>query len=144
MKPTKIAVAGLLFVFGLSSSGCSKKEPQQTAATATAAPTPTPVTPPPPADPAAEAKQLFQTRCVVCHGDHGAGDGPGAAAIVPKPRAFADAEWQTSVTDEHIKRIIVEGGPAVGKSPGMPPNPDLKGKDDVVAALVKVVRDFKK
>jgi hypothetical protein len=81
---------------------------------------------------------------VVCHGDHGAGDGPGAAAIVPKPRAFADPEWQSSVTDEHIKKIIVEGGAAVGKSPAMPPNPDLKAKDDVVSALVKVVRDFKK
>jgi len=52
--------------------------------------------------------------------------------------------WQESVTDEHLKKIVVEGGPAVGKSPGMPPNPDLKGKDEVVSALVKVVRDFKK
>jgi mono/diheme cytochrome c family protein len=125
-------------------NGCAKKEPQQTAPTATPTPTPTVTPPSAPPDPAAEAQQLFKSRCVVCHGDHGAGDGPGAAAIVPKPRAFADASWQTSVTDEHLKKIILEGGPAVGKSPGMPPNPDLKGKDDVVSALVKIVRDFKK
>lgn len=145
MKSAEMVATALVLVFASVTNGCSKKEPQQTAPTAT--PTPTPpavVAPSAPADPAAEAKGIFNTRCVVCHGDHGAGDGPGAAAIVPKPRAFADAAWQTSVTDEHIAKIIVEGGPAVGKSPGMPPNPDLQDKDDVVSALVKVVRDFKK
>ncbi len=146
MKLTRMAAVAALMVGGGSLiNGCSKNEPQQAATTAAATPTPAPApTPAPPADPAAEAKQVFKSRCVVCHGDHGAGDGPGAAAIVPKPRAFAEPEWQASVTDEHLRRIIVEGGPAVGKSPGMPPNPDLKGKDEVVAALVKVVRDFKK
>jgi mono/diheme cytochrome c family protein len=127
-----------------ATAGCSKNEAQRTAPTATAAATPVVVPPSPAADPAADAKVLFKLKCVVCHGDHGAGDGPGAAAIVPKPRAFADPEWQASVNDDHIKKIIVEGGPAVGKSPAMPPNPDLKGKDDVVSALVKLVRDFKK
>ncbi len=146
MKLTKISTATVLMVGAtLLHVGCSKSEPQPSASTAAATPPPAPApTPAPPADPEAEAKALFKSRCVVCHGDHGAGDGPGAAAIEPKPRAFAEAEWQASVTDEHIKRIIVEGGPAVGKSPGMPPNPDLKGKDEVVTALVKVVRDFKK
>jgi mono/diheme cytochrome c family protein len=127
-----------------SMGGCSKAEPQQTAPTAAAAPTPAVVPPSPPADPAAEARALFKLKCVVCHGDHGAGDGPGAAAIVPKPRAFADADWQTGVSDEHIKKIILGGGPSVGKSPAMPPNPELKGKDEVLSALVKLIRDFKK
>ncbi len=143
MQLPKIAAAGVMLVLASSTSSCSKKESRETAPTATAAPVPVPV-PPLPADPAAEAKQIFNTRCVVCHGDHGAGDGPGAAALVPKPRAFADPEWQKSVTDEHIAQIVVEGGPAVGKSPGMPPNPDLKGKDELLSALVKIVRDFKK
>jgi mono/diheme cytochrome c family protein len=124
--------------------GCSKTEQQQTAPTAAAPPTPAVGTATPPADPAADAREIFKRKCVVCHGDHGAGDGPGAAAIVPKPRAFADAQWQAGVSDEHLKKIILEGGPAVGKSPAMPPNPELKGKDDVVAALVKLIRDFKK
>lgn len=142
LKRLQVATAALVMVLS-SINGCSKKEqPRETAPTAAAAPTVVP--PSVPLDPAAEAQQLFKSRCVVCHGDHGAGDGPGAAAIVPKPRAFADAAWQTSVTDEHIKKIIVEGGPAVGKSPGMPPNPDLKAKDDVVTALAKIIRDFKK
>ncbi len=144
MKRLEMAAIGFVMVLASATGGCSKTEPQRTAPTAETTPTPAVVAPSPPADPAADARALFKLKCVVCHGDHGAGDGPGAAAIVPKPRAFADPEWQTAVTDEHIKRIIVEGGPAVGKSPAMPPNPDLKGKDEVVAALVKLIRDFKK
>jgi mono/diheme cytochrome c family protein len=142
MKRFELATAGL--VIALVTCGCSKTEPQQAAPTVTATPAPTMAPKNAPADPAADAQSLFRTKCVVCHGDHGAGDGPGAAAIVPKPRAFADAEWQASATDEHIKKIILEGGPAVGKSPAMPPNPDLKGKDEVLSALVKIIRDFKK
>lgn len=72
------------------------------------------------------------------------GDGAAAAALDPKPRSFKSAEWQKSVTDDHIKKVIVGGGPAVGKSPLMAPNPDLKGKDAVLAALVAKVRSFSK
>lgn len=122
--------------------GCSKHSTSD-APTATSQPVTAPEPPPPP-DPAADARKVFSTKCVVCHGDHGAGDGPGAAALNPKPRAFADAAWQASVTDEHIKKTIVEGGAAVGKSPGMAPNPDLADKPEVVTALVKIVRDFKR
>lgn len=138
----KVAAMWMAIALVCAVGGCSKPEPQKAAPTAT--PTPAVVPPSPPADPAADASALFRNKCVVCHGDKGAGDGPGAAAIVPKPRAFADAEWQASVTDDHLKKIILEGGPAVGKSPAMPPNPDLKGKDEVVTALVKLIRDFKK
>lgn len=92
---------------------------------------------------AKEARALFDSLCFTCHGLHGHGDGPGAAAMNPKPRSFADAAWQDSVTDEQITKAIVFGGAAVGKSPMMPPQPQLKGKDDTLAALVKIVRDFR-
>jgi mono/diheme cytochrome c family protein len=144
MKRLEVVATSLVIALAWCTGGCSKTEPQQTAPTPAATPTPAVVPPSAPADPTSDAKALFKLKCVVCHGDHGAGDGPGAAALVPKPRAFADAEWQTAVTDEHIKKIILEGGPAVGKSPAMPPNPDLKGKDEVLSALVKVIREFKK
>lgn len=94
----------------------------------------------PAADPAAEALNIFTTRCATCHGALGKGDGMAAAALNPKPRTFTDKEWQKSVTDEHIEKIILAGGAAVGKSPLMPPNPDLEGKKDVVAALRAHVR----
>jgi len=96
-------------------------------------------------DPAmVEATQLFAARCAACHGKAGAADGPVAAALTPKPRSFADAEWQKSVTDEHIEKVIREGGPAVGKSPIMPANPDLKDKPAVITALRSIVRSLAK
>ncbi|WP_373047632.1 c-type cytochrome [Vulgatibacter sp.] len=92
----------------------------------------------------AEAKQTFSTVCATCHGPQGAGDGPASAGFPVKPRSFNDAEWQKSVTDEHIAKVIVEGGPAVGKSPLMPGNPQLAGKPEVVSGLVQLVREMGK
>jgi len=137
----------LLLALGLPTLlllGCSKSEAAPPAANerVAAATPPAATAAPAPGDPSAEAKTLFQTRCAICHGDHGAGDGPGAAALTPKPRAFADATWQASVADPQLKKTILEGGLAVGKSPGMPPNPDLQGKEEVLDALVKIVRGF--
>lgn len=91
----------------------------------------------------AEARQLFDSLCFTCHGSTGHGDGPGAAQLDPKPRSFADAAWQDSVTDDQIKKAIVYGGAAVGKSAAMPAQPQLKGKDDVLTGLVGIVRGFR-
>ena len=93
-------------------------------------------------DPVVEAKNVFEARCVTCHGASGKGDGIAAANINPKPRDYADKEWQASVDDEYLAKVILEGGPAMGKSPMMAGNPDLKAKPEVVAALVKIVRSF--
>jgi mono/diheme cytochrome c family protein len=87
-----------------------------------------------------EAKQIFATRCTTCHGSAGAGDGPGSAALDPKPRNFQEVAWQDSVTDDHIEKIVMYGGAAVGRSPTMPGNPDLTSKPEVVRALVAHVR----
>lgn len=90
-----------------------------------------------------EADATFQSLCVTCHGSTGHADGPGAAACNPKPRSFADAAWQASVTDEQIIRTVVAGGAAVGKSPQMPAQPQLAEKTDLLKELVNVVRSFK-
>lgn len=90
-----------------------------------------------------EAKALFESLCFTCHGLTGHGDGPGAAALDPKPRSFADVAWQESVTDEQIQKAIVFGGAAVGKSPMMPAQPQLKGKTEVLAELTEIVRGFR-
>ena len=133
-----IKLVSTLTILGLSLalSACSKKE--------NAGSTGSTGEPSTALSPSEQAKSYFKMKCVVCHGTAGAGDGPGAAALDPKPAAFGDDKWQTSVTDEHIAKIIVEGGAAVGKSPAMPPNPDLKGKDVQVQALVKLIRGWKK
>jgi cytochrome c553 len=89
-----------------------------------------------------EAKNLFQMRCVICHGPNGKGDGAGAASLDPKPRDYTNKEWQASVTDEDLKKIIVGGGQSVGKSPLMPPNLDLGQKPEVLDGLIAVIRGF--
>ena len=91
-----------------------------------------------------QARQLFESLCFTCHGLTGHGDGPGAGALNPKPRSFVDEAWQASVTDEQIKKTIVFGGAAVGKSPMMPAQPQLKGQEGVLDALVAIVRGFQK
>lgn len=88
----------------------------------------------------AEADTVWTTRCVGCHGAEGDGSGAAAAALTPKPRDLRDAAWQQAATDEKIEKVIREGGPAVGLSPLMPPNPDLASKPDVITALREKIR----
>lgn len=92
----------------------------------------------------AEARITFDTICVSCHGSVGKGDGPAAAAMDPKPRSFGDKTWQTSVTDDHIIKVITLGGAAVGKSPVMVAQPQLKSKPEVLRGLVEIIRAFGK
>lgn len=91
-----------------------------------------------------QAQQIFSTRCAVCHGAEGRGDGPGGAGLTPRPRNYHDMAWQDSVTDKEIEQAIVYGGAAVGRSPGMVGNPDLGSKPAIVAALREIVRSFGK
>ncbi|MFN0253170.1 MAG: c-type cytochrome [Kofleriaceae bacterium] len=94
--------------------------------------------------PAQQAKLLFDNVCATCHGIDGSGNGPAAESLNPKPRNYTDAAWQSSVTDEELKKIIVEGGQAVGKSGMMPGQPQLKDQPQVLNEIVKLIRSFGK
>ncbi len=145
-------------VFGVASLAlvaCSKSEDNGSAAPSAPQPTQAAQAPAAPAAPAgnsdfgdgpgaAAAETIFKTRCSTCHGMEGKGNGPASITLNPKPRNYTDVAWQKSVTDDHILEIIVKGGAAVGKSPLMPPNPDLADKPEVVAALMHKVRSFAK
>lgn len=122
-------------------SACQSKQetPRPRPKPAVPAPLPEPVTD----DVAAEARLLFKVRCATCHGAEGRGDGPGGAVLTPKPRNFTDSVWQDGVKDEQLREIIVKGGAAVGKSPGMAANPDLEKEPEVVSELVKIIRGLK-
>ncbi|MFN2426452.1 MAG: c-type cytochrome [Candidatus Binatia bacterium] len=87
-----------------------------------------------------EAETVWQQRCTTCHGAAGKGDGAAAVALNPKPRDLSSAEWQASVTDEHVEKVILDGGQAVGLSMLMVANPDLASKPDVIKALRAHVR----
>jgi len=71
-------------------------------------------------DPEAGA-QLYGTYCASCHGAQGAGDGPVSAGLNPKPAAHDDDAYMSTLSDEHIFKVIKEGGTAVGKSALMAP-----------------------
>lgn len=112
--------------------------------------TPAPEPEPPVVEPAAqEARALAQakwdTLCATCHGKTGRGDGPASAALAAGLlRDYSNLAWQKSVSDEYLAVVIVKGGAAVGKSPMMPPSPDLAGRPEVVRGLVEIVRSFAK
>ena len=136
LRAGAVLAAGLLLACGPGDSA-APAPPSASAAPRAAAP---------PAAPKVsahdQAVQIFNTRCFVCHGPEGKGDGPGSKGLVPQPRNFQDADWQASVSDQHIEQIIQYGGTAVGKSPTMPSNPDLMSKGDVVAAIREHIRSL--
>jgi mono/diheme cytochrome c family protein len=85
-----------------------------------------------------KGKTLYAQSCVACHGATGKGDGPGAAALNPKPKDFTDKAYMAGLKDQYLFDIIRKGGAALGKSPLMPPaSAALKDGDirDVVAFL---------
>lgn len=139
---SRVKRAAVMMLLGAALGACKAKEPPPPPPPVAAAPQPAPT--PVMEDPQSAAQSIFRVRCTVCHGQAGQGDGPGGAVLTPKPRVFTDATWQAAVTDEQLREIIVKGGAAVGKSPGMPPNPDLEQKPEVVGELVKLIRAFKR
>jgi len=68
-----------------------------------------------------QGEQLYATYCATCHGPRGDGDGPAAAALDPKPVKHHDGAYMNALTNEHLFKVIKEGGPAVGKSALMAP-----------------------
>lgn len=128
-------------LFALAAGCKGGSTPPEGEVAAPAAPVQKPVTSISP-EAQAEADQIFASRCVPCHGAAGHGDGPASGTLSPKPRNYSDKEWQKSVTDEQIEKTVVYGGSAVGKSPAMPPNPDLADKPQVAAALRQKIRNF--
>jgi hypothetical protein len=95
-----------------------------------------------PLAPADEAKEIAESRCAMCHGKTGKGDGPNGVTLNPKPQDLTTKEWQKSVSDAQVRSVILKGGGAIGKSPLMPGNPDLESKSAVVDELVKIVRSY--
>ena len=63
--------------------------------------------------------------------------------MMPTRRTTRTQSGRTKLKDEELKKAILEGGAAVGKSAAMPPNPQLKSKPKVVDELVKIIRGFK-
>jgi mono/diheme cytochrome c family protein len=56
-----------------------------------------------------KGKSLFNTNCAACHGPKGAGDGPAAVALNPKPRNYATDTFKNGDKPENVFKTISEG-----------------------------------
>ena len=66
-----------------------------------------------------QGKHLFEQYCATCHGDSGKGDGQNASNLNP---AVPDLTASKNLSDAaYVRRVIVEGSGAVGRSPLSPP-----------------------
>ena len=71
---------------------------------------------------AADSKQVYDFYCAQCHGT--AGDGKGINVtkdFATDPRNFTVGADMSKRTDDDIRTVIKDGGPAISKSPLMPP-----------------------
>ena len=90
----------------------------------------------------AAGRTSFEQVCALCHGTTGKGDTPMAKALNPHPRNLTLISWQDSVKDEHIFKVIKEGGVAVGLSPMMAPWAS-SFNDQKIKEIVAFIRSIK-
>ncbi len=89
-----------------------------------------------------DAYKIFRTNCSRCHGPRGQGNGPDSPHLgVPIPD-FSSEEFQAKKNDVHLRKIITDGGMAVGLSPLMPPW-GLVLNETEINAMIATIRSFK-
>src|SRR5687767_6078811 len=84
MRSSIVAVWMVVLAWGCSRNEAPAPESKPAQQVQPATPAPTPAATAAASGGDGEAKKLFKARCVVCHGQNGKGDGPGAAALNPK------------------------------------------------------------
>ena len=71
---------------------------------------------------AVDAKQVFDFYCAQCHGEKGDGKGINVTkSFSTDPRNFTNTADMEKRSDDDIRTVIKDGGPAISKSPLMPP-----------------------
>lgn len=89
-----------------------------------------------PAQAGDDTEQVFQFYCAQCHGPGGKGDGPNVTPSMPvTPRNFTKVEDMDKLSDLDIQNVIMEGGPALSKSPMMPPWSQSLSKEEVTGLI---------
>ncbi|MEE2730387.1 MAG: c-type cytochrome [Pseudomonadota bacterium] len=85
-------------------------------------------------------QQIYSTRCVLCHGQFGEGDGRMSKLLKTPPPADLTA---SRLPDQYLKDIIVKGGEAVGRSKHMPPWGDQLTDAEINSLMLylKAIRD---
>jgi mono/diheme cytochrome c family protein len=141
-RRTATYLALSLLLVGAGLWGCGGQKSNQTGSS-TSTPAPAPTT----GDTSAGGgevslaigEKVFQERCATCHGPQGMGDGPGGAALNPKPRNFHDASYMSTLTDEKINETIHNGKPGTA----MPAWKGILSESEIKSVILKV-RSFSK
>jgi mono/diheme cytochrome c family protein len=118
-------------LLSLGTAGCSKA-PEQTV----------PVSGHENASALNDGESIFQSRCFVCHGRQGKGDGPAAAGLGATVRDVTNPAWQDSTSDDTIRSVIRNGARTIGGSAAMASNPDLS--DEQIGSLVEYIRRLRR
>jgi len=96
---------------------------------------------PPTPETLAEAEQLFTDNCVLCHGEKGVGDGPGAKTIKIKPANFTDAKLMAAETDGSLFWKMSNGR---GPMPSWKDTLSEKERWELVGYIRKLTKDAAK
>ena len=91
---------------------------------------------------AAKGKEVFQNTCASCHGPEGKGDGVAAAALDPKPRDLSDGAYVSTLSNEHLYKVISEGGASVGLSPMMAAWGGVLSEQDIWNVIAFIRQDL--
>jgi mono/diheme cytochrome c family protein len=81
--------------------------------------------------------RIYGERCSACHGTDGAGDGPAAAALDPKPRNFRDRHFWRARPRTQVRLVVEHGRPGTMMA-------GFKGvlTPEEIDAVVSYVMDF--
>ena len=82
-------------------------------------------------------QSFFKTRCALCHGESGSGDGRMSKILSPPPANLLTSK----LNDEKMLAIIANGGEAVNRSPSMPPWKDQLSTNEI-EAIIQYIRDL--
>ena len=101
---------------GATGAASESPAPAATNPPAPDAAAPAPATPAAPVDLGAK---VFATRCALCHGADGHGDGVASKGLNPKPRNFHDRAYMSTRTDAQLLEVIHQGKGAMPKWAGI-------------------------
>ncbi len=88
-----------------------------------------------------KGRRVYKSRCVLCHGEWGKGDGK-MSKIIKDPPPFNLT--LSGLPDEFLKQIIMQGGKAVGRSYQMPPWKDELSEEEIDSTIyyIKTLRAY--
>lgn len=92
---------------------------------------------------AAKGEAMYGQFCSSCHGPRGAGDGPVGLALNPKPARHNDGAYMNALSNDHLFKVVKEGGASVGKSALMAAWGGTLGDEDIwhIVAFVRTLAE---